>query len=94
MKTLLEAIQQYPDQFISTLEARANTTPNPTNRSVHLTLADCIDLRMWNEVEDIIQLVKYRKPFEGVIYCLDSYSEIDNTVWHEVVDLFEQERFV
>ena len=94
MKTLLEAIQQYPDQFISTLQARANTSPNPINESVHLTLADCIDMRMWNEVVDIIQLQKYRKPLEGVIYCLDRYSEIDNKVWHEIVDLFEQEKFV
>jgi len=94
MKTLLEAIQQYPEPFISTLQARANTTPNPTNRSLHLTLADCIELHMWVEVEDIIQLQKYRKPLEGVVYCLDRYSEIDNNVWHQIVDLFEQEKFV
>ena len=39
MKTILEAIQTYPDQFISTCRARANTTPSSENKTNHLSVA-------------------------------------------------------
>ncbi|CAH9013595.1 conserved hypothetical protein [Vibrio phage 424E50-1] len=94
MKTLLEAIQTYPEQFISTLHARANTTPSAVNRMTHETLADSIELGLWENVIDIIQLQNYRKPLEGVVFCLDRYSDIDNNVWHQIVDLFNEEKFV
>ncbi len=94
MKTLLEAIQTYPEQFISTLYARADTTHSEVNRMTHETLADSIELGLWENVEDIIQLGNYRKPLEGVIFCLDRYSDIDNNVWHQIVDLFNEEKLV
>lgn len=94
MKTLLEAIQQYPDQFISTLQARANTTHSETNKANHKMLSIFIKSESWHKVEDMIQQPVYLKPFNGVIYCLDRYSEIDNKAWHQIVDLFEQEKFV
>lgn len=94
MKTLLESIQQYPDQFISTLHARADTTPSEENKRNHILLAAYIAGRYWESVIAILQLITYRKPLEGVIFCLDRYSEIDNNVWHQIVDLFNQEKFV
>lgn len=94
MKTLLEAIQQYPEQFIYTCRARANTTPSVINSMLHHELAERVERSKWQGVVEIITCADYRKPFEGVIFCLDRYSEIDNIVWNRIVDLFEQEKFV
>ncbi len=94
MKTLLEAIQTYPEQFISTLEARADTTPCEDNKTNHLYLCCYISLNLWKEVEHLILKLEYRKPLEGVVFCLDRYSDIDNNVWHQIVDLFNEEKFV
>lgn len=94
MKTLLEAIQQYPEQFISTLKARASTTPSEANKANHTMLSIFIKSESWHKVEDMIQWPDYRKPLGGVIFCLNVYSEIDHKVWNEIVDLFNQEKFV
>ncbi len=94
MKTLLEAIQAHPYKFISTLEARADTTPSPDNKFAHESMACYIYLNHWDEVEKLILDPMYRKPLEGVVFCLDRYSDIDNTVWHQVVDLFNEGKFV
>lgn len=94
MKTLLEAIQTYPEQFISTLQARADTTPSDTNREIHLHMADMIMLGNWVTVRERLFDIDYRKPLEGVVFCLDRYSDIDNNVWHQIVELFNEEKFV
>jgi hypothetical protein len=94
MKTLLEAIQQYPEQFISTCRARANTTPSSENRVNHQLMAIFIDDENWDKVSEILEADYYRKPLEGVVFCLDTYSEIDNNAWEEIIDLFEEGKFV
>lgn len=94
MDTLLEAIQAYPDQFISTCRARANTTPNAANETNHLFMAHWIKKEMWDFVADLLIDPFYRSPLEGVVFCLDRYSEIDNTVWHQIVVLLNEEKFV
>ncbi len=94
MKTLLEAIQTYPEQFISTLEARADTTPCEANKTNHLFMAHWIKMEMWDCMEELLTDTMYRKPLEGVTFCLDRYSDIDNNVWHQIVDLFNEEKFV
>ena len=94
MKTILEAIQQYPEQFISTCRARANTTPSEENKSNHLLMALNIASGDWSRVEHLLNHKGYCKPLEGVIFCLDTYSEIDNIVWHEIVNLFEEGKIV
>ena len=94
MKTILEAIQQYPDQFIDTINARAATTPSEDNRFNHLIMSSLIREEDWYEVAPRLLHSSYRKPLKGVIFCLDTYSEIDNTVWHEIVNLFEEGKIV
>ena len=94
MKTILEAIQQYPEQFISTCRARANTTPSSENKTNHLSVAMFIKMEEWEAVSSMITSNAYRKPLDGVIFCLDTYSEIDNAVWHEIVNLFEEGKIV
>lgn len=94
MNTLLEAIQEYPEQFISTCSARANTTPSVKNRVNHYFMEYYIKLGMWEGVTELLKDSSYRKPLEGVVYCLDSYSEIDNNVWHQIVDLFNEGKIV
>lgn len=94
MKSILEAIKLYPQEFIDTLEARANTTPNETNRINHLALQHAIVVEDWQHVEEVILDPWYHKPLGGVIFCLDRYSDTDNTVWKEVVKLFKEGKIV
>lgn len=94
MNTILEAIQQYPEQFISTCRARANTTPSEENRTNHLVLSIAVNLEAWDQVEEILNIPSYRKPLEGVVFCLDTYSEIDRHVWSQIVDLFKEGKVV
>ncbi len=94
MKTLLEAIQAHPEQFISTLKARADIMSSATNRDIHLHMADMIMLGNWVTVGERLFDTDYGKPLEGVIFCLDKYSDIDNNVWHQIVDLFNEGEFV
>ena len=94
MKTLLEAIQAHPEQFISTIEARADTTPSEVNKTNHLFMAHWIKMEMWEFVGELLTDLMYRKPLEGVVFCLDRYSDIDNNVWHLIVDLFNEEKFL
>lgn len=90
MKTVLEAIQQYPQQSIDTLKARAERTPSSDNRINHLLMAVFISDGDWEEVSNLLQDPWYQKPLEGVIYCLDRYSDIDNNVWRQIVEVFEK----
>ncbi len=94
MKTLLEAIQTYPEQFISTLEARADTMSSATNREIHLHMKDMIMLGNWVTVGERLFDMDYGKPLEGVIFSLDRHSDIDNNVLHQIVDLYNEEKFV
>lgn len=89
MKTLLEAIQQYTDQFISTLQARANTTYSNTNKGLHLLMNTHIVHEDWDSVKGLLMDEWYHKPLKGVVYCLDTYSEIEREVWFNIVELFE-----
>lgn len=94
MKSILEAIKLYPQEFIDTLEARANTTPNEFNRDNHNVMITAIASKDWQQVQETITDSWYQKPLEGVIFCLDRYSDIDNTVWKEVVKLFKEGKMV
>lgn len=58
---------------------------------------------IYNERKHVLNLLKvsyiqmnnnYSKPLEGVIFCLDTYSEIDNNVWRKIVNLFEEGKIV
>lgn len=90
MNTLLDAIKLYPAQFINTLKARAMTTPCEVNKSNHLLLALNIKTGHWERVEHILTLPEYRKPLDGVVYCLKRYSDIEGEVWYNIADLLKQ----
>jgi len=94
MNTLLEAIQKHPEAFISTLEARAMTTPSQQNKDNHTCLSVFIKYDNWDSVQQILLDYDYRKPLEGVVYCLSRYSGIDNSVWNKIVNIYEEGKLV
>lgn len=94
MKTIFEAIKKFPNQFKSTVCARFLSTPNITNAKNHNLLAMAIELEDWDSVKTILELDVYRKPLEGVVYCLETYSDIDNKDWLYIVELFEENKIV
>ncbi|AUR89128.1 hypothetical protein NVP1121O_100 [Vibrio phage 1.121.O._10N.286.46.C4] len=89
MKTVLEAIKQYPQEFISTFKVRANTTPSKTNQANHLAASMAVESESWGALKNLLEEPCYRKPLEGVIYCLETYSGIDTLIWGEIVDLYK-----
>lgn len=94
MKTILEAIQTYPEQFISTLEARADTTPCTVNHNNHLLLCIYIDDENWCKLAEMLDASYYRKPLEGVITCLTRYSDMERETFWEIFELFEEGKIV
>ena len=94
MKTVLEAIKIYPEEFISTLDARSQTTPSRLKKGNHELMIELIKGEVWDVVSHLIQLPVYTKPFEGVIYCLERYSNIDKELWCAIVDLYRDGKFV
>lgn len=90
MLTVLDAIKQYPQHFQLACLGRAGTTPSDVNRENHIDLAGGIEVKAWDVVKTILDNPEYRKPLEGVIYCLGNYSSIDNSIHHVIVDMFNQ----
>lgn len=94
MKTLLEAIKKYPEQFISTCIARSETTPNQTNELNHLSMSVAIKLEAWNLVAELLVNPDYNNPLKGVLFCLPRYSDIGHFVYQEIIELFEEGKLV
>lgn len=92
MNSILEAIKLYPQEFIDTLEARANTTPNETNRINHLALQHAIAVKDWQHVGEVILDPWYHKPLEGVVFCLN--MDYDFSEKNKIINLFKEEKFV
>lgn len=86
--SILEAIKAQPKHFILTCLARSRTTPNHVNRVNHLEMADAINTKNWKKVTDLLVSDVYRKPLDGVVYCLSYYSDIDSETHRIIVDLF------
>lgn len=92
MKTLLEAIQAYPERFMDTLARRADTTPNPINFENHLKLMAAIEEQDWDEVVRVISLPEYQKPLQGVVLCLNHFGfdydeEFTPDTHHKIMNL-------
>lgn len=94
MNTIFEAIQKFPNQFKSTVCCRSKSTPSLTNAKNHNLLSMAIELEDWDSVKVILELDVYRKPLEGVVYCLETYSDIDSEDWLYIVGLFEENKIV
>ena len=94
MKTILEAIQQYPDQFIDTINARANTTPSEANKINHRFLSHWIKMEMWNLVGELLEDPLYHSPLSGVITCLTRYSDMERETFWEIFELLEEGKIV
>ena len=91
MKTLLEAIQKHTDTFIYTLRDRQMTSLG--NKEAHQEMIDAITLEDWKGVSEKLTDVWYRKPLEGVVFCLRRW-DIDQDEHFKIVDLLEEEKFV
>lgn len=85
---LLDYIKQYPDAFIYTAERRSGTTPSPTNRMNHTIFSEAIATEDWDTVEELVNLPEYRKPLDGVVTCLISYSVLDNDTCIEIYEFW------
>ncbi|AUR93535.1 hypothetical protein NVP1187O_222 [Vibrio phage 1.187.O._10N.286.49.F1] len=99
MKTILEAIQQYPDQFIDTINARANTTPSEANKINHRFLSHWIKMEEWEYVTTLLKDPTYSSltvssPLEGVICCLSRYSDMERETFWEIFELLEEGKIV
>jgi len=94
MNTILDAIKMYPQQFIDTCYVRSQTTHNKDNAFLQLLMIEFIKYERWVGVEGMLSGKTYLKPLEGVIFCLERYSDIDNETWHEIVKLFEEGKLV
>ena len=73
---LMDVIKEHPESFIDTCHGRANTTPSMENRKNHLNLAFLIEKKEWEMAAHIITHPDYRKPLNGVVVCLQTYSSI------------------
>ena len=80
MKTLLEYIKLYPEAFIATATARSLTTPSKQNHNNHLLLVESISSGKWVYVGNIITMPEYQSPLDGVIACLNDYSNLPHDV--------------
>tara|TARA_R100000541_G_C1897352_1_gene84009 strand:- start:55169 stop:55453 length:285 start_codon:yes stop_codon:yes gene_type:complete len=80
MKTLLEYIKLYPESFIATATRRSQTTPSQQNRTNHLFLAESISSKKWDYVESIITMPEYQSPLDGVVVCLNDFSNLPHDV--------------
>lgn len=90
MKTLLEAIQEHEATFIHTLQHRQFTSTS--NKEAHQKVIDAINLKDWDVVSECLLDPWYRKPLEGVVFCLK--LDYDYSVKSEIIDLFNEGRFV
>ena len=93
-QTILEAIKNNQAHFVSTCLARSKTTPSHVNLVNHLEMAEAINTKNWHKVEDLLISDEYKKPLEGVIYCLSRYSGIDHETQHNIVDLLNNNQIV
>lgn len=94
MKSIEAAIKKFPQEFMTTIEARSQTTPNETNRLQHLAMYEAIGEENWDEVHEILCSRYSAGPLTGVVYCLETYSGIENEAWHEICALFEADAIV
>lgn len=91
---LFDAIKKYPDHFQSTAEGRATTTPSLENRKNHLNFAFAIRHKDWEAVKMLLIHPSYRRPFNGVCVCLDTYSDIPTVDWIKIVDLERDGKYI
>ncbi len=77
MKTILDYIKEYPEEFIASAERRADTTPSELNRKNHYKFTKCIYKGDWAGLKELLSDEEYTKPLEGVILCLNQYTDLD-----------------
>lgn len=91
---LMDIIERYPDHFIDTCHARAGTTPSMENRKNHLNLAFLLEKKDWKHAAIIVAHEGYRRPLNGVVICLRTYSNIPYDVYHKAVEFERQGKLV
>ena len=81
---LLDYIKMYPEGFTH----RSETTPSDLDRENHLTFSEGIENEDWKVVEDMINSPEYRKPLDGVVACLISYSGLNFDTCCDIYELW------
>lgn len=84
MKTALDAIKKFPDEFCYAAESRSSTTPLLENKINHNELYSAILLAKlsgkWGDVEGVITRENYQKAFKRLVWCLPLEFEDKNAV--------------
>lgn len=94
INTLLDSIKAYPEVWIDTALMRSNTTPSILNREYHLLLVGFIEGEKWEDAEEVLTAYGYRKPLEGVVFCLNTHGRLGYEEHSEIVKLFQQGNFI
>lgn len=89
MKSILEAIKKFPNEFMATASARSITTPSEINKRNHIALQQAIFKKDWDSVKEIITEPTYYNALNGVVYCLGHYSSIGMVDQHTICELMD-----
>lgn len=91
---LMDIIKDHPDCFVATCYGRAGTTPSAENRKNHLNLAVLIEKKEWEMAARIITHPDYRRPLNGVVVCLRTYSNIPRDAYMNAVEFEERDNLI
>lgn len=94
VECLMDVIKYHPGCFIDTCYGRANTTPSMENRKNHLNLAFLIEKKDWEHAAVIITHPDYRRPLNGVVICLRTYSNIPRDAYMNAVEFERQGKLI
>ena len=97
MKTytnLLDIMKDYPQDYADTAIRRSETTPSSFNRNRHKMLACALKSGDWDAVECLFNDQQYRKGLEGVVICVNSYSDLDSDIILQGLDLFREGKLI
>ena len=86
MKTIFEYIKQYPEAFMDSALRRSHTSPSNINVSNHKRFIQCIEQEQWVSLEVLINSPEYRSPLDGVVVCLNKFSDIPSEVCVAIYD--------
>lgn len=93
-ESVLCLLKAYPQEYAQTAIARSETTPSSYNRGRHKELALALKGKDWDVVVSVITDPQYQNALEGVLICANSYSDLDNEIICQGMDLFREGKLV
>ena len=93
-ESVLCLLKAYPQEYAQTAIRRSETTPSSYNRGRHKELSSALKGSDWDAVVSIITDPQYQNALEGVLICANSYSDLDNEVICQGMDLFREGKLV